>query len=1109
MVLSLKHVLIRLFKAVQVTLVCILSVSLPVQASSYQKTIVVNNSHPNLLQTDFDGKNSGMDYTLSGGGTWDSFASNDVTVNYNVNTLTTSPGPISISNNKLTIKNGNFTFNGDEAAARFTLNNNINNPTTTVDVTGFDLSLTGNTLNLTGGLSESTGSLYGALFETTNSAVGVGSVSNNNLNLTSPGLSEAKVPNLIGGAIRTNMTDRSLDTTNTVTGNTVTVNAKPNDVVKSDIVGGQSVTSIDGFDGVTSYVVKNTVDSNIVNLQKGTFDGKITGGLATLSNTTTKVQDGSLQGNVSHNQVNITGGTYEGAIIIGGRASLEGDAHGFSNNSSISVNNNKVTISGGQLTDTLVIGGASTYDYSNDIMTGAITNNTIEISGDTVLQGGTTLVGGYTNGNNSVTNNTLSIKKKGLTAFGVDGFTNYEFDNLDTASAGDTYLTVTHGNGHNNPFFDQYESVRLQNSAVNVDSATFSWTAPTAPLNMGLGQNVALLKTTSFGLSGTIANNETQTDIVNGSDTYSYKIVQTNNAVYLLHSGLTTTGDWNQNVSMTAADFSGGDVAMTVGGTLTAASIWVTGNELASATLKAPTLDVTSQSTTMILNGTSADQVTFTTINVGDGQTLSKSGSGFYGFSTMNIAGSGAVTSLDAMSASNTVNLTGGASPVFDTINLGDGSTLTVSGGSYGFNTFNVYGNADTLTGDLNGAGKNVNFYLSDTTAPNATALTVTGAADLTDSNVKVGITGSSSPLKKEDQVILVDAASGITGVPANQTGVGMHGLLLAYDFDLSVVGSQLLATVTKAGLTEESKAFLEGRASSLAALSQGSDFVTQQAMESAINAATAREDKSFALFTAFGGGKSRYETGSHVDVTGFNALVGLSHAVSIFNADFVLASFVEYGTGSYNSYNSFASGRLKGSGDTDYMGIGAMGRWLGKNNTYIDASLRGGKVSTDFKGNVFFADRAATYDYDTFYFGGHFGMGYLMDASDDFKLDLYARYILTRQNGKNVTISSGDRLHFDPSLSSRVRVGARADLFNTDAWRPYIGAALDYEFNGKANATAYGMHWDAPSLKGASGVGEVGLTWLRGDWTFGAGLEGYVGQRQGITGNVKVGYQF
>ena len=1090
-------------------LVVYLAGSLPVQAATSYKYVIIDSVHSSLLATDIDPA-SGMDHSLVDGGTFGAFFSNDTQVDYFIPTLVTDSGALNITDNKLTIKNGSdFVFNGNAAAARITLNN-YNYSSQAVDTSAFYLNLQNNKLDLLGGLKESTGSLYGALFEGNNSAVGNSAVDSNELNLTANGFSEAATPNLVGGAIKIEMTNRTFDTDGNISNNKVTIEALPDDPVKSDIFGGQFLTTTSGFyDSSATYAVNSNVIGNKVILKNGTFNGTVTAGDATLSNTTNTALYGSLNGTVSSNMITIDGGTYDGSVLIGGRAALEGTERGFEANSSITLNNNKILINGGTFQDALIIGAAATYEYTNQIMNGAMSNNKIEILGTPDLTGAT-LIGAYSNNANTKSGNTLSVLSKGLTAFGVDGFDTYQF-NVSDAVSGDTYLTVTNGNGHNNDFFTNYEK-SVQNSAIDLTGVNFSWSdISSRPTGLELGKSVTLLKeTSSLGLTGTIANQGEQTNLTEGSVTYSYKVIQNGNAVNLLHNGINTSGDFSGAVNLSAPDYAGGDLFLQVGGTLTAPSITVANSSQATASLTVGTLDVTAQDTTLSLDGTSPDQIQFDTIDVQNGQAFTKSGSGFYSFNTLNIDGSATQFSgLDAMNAANTVNLTGGAAPNFGTINLGNGSTLTVNGGSYDFNTLNVYGKDATLPGDLNANGKQLNFYLSDSTAANDTALNVTGAADISASQIKVGITGGDSPLDKGEQVVLVDAASGLSGEPASQKGVGMHGLLLTYDFDLSVAGNQLLATVTKAGLSEESKAFLEGRAAALSAVSDGADFAAEQAMQSAASAATAREDKSLALFTAFGGGKSRYKTGSHVDVTGFNAAVGLSHAVSIFKADFILASFLEYGTGSYDSHNSFESGSLKGSGDTDFWGLGVLIRYFAPYNTYMDVSLRGGQVSTDFKGNVFFADQAATYDYRSWYYGGHFGLGYLLQASDDFHLDLYARYLLTGQQGKNVTISSGDKIHFSESFSSRVRTGLKMNFFTTDALRPYVGAALDYEFDGKANATAYHMRWDAPSLEGASGVGEAGLSWVRGDWTFGIGAEGYVGQRQGIRGNVQVGYQF
>lgn len=1053
------------------------------------------------------GDASGQSYTINSGTEWEAGATNDITIYYSTNTPVTTPGPIQLDHNTLTFTNGPFSFTGDQAAARVTLENSGSSAS---DASGFDLSLLNNTVSLTTEIKPSTGSIYGALFQTQNSAPGVGIVDSNEVKLTTNAKSENAAPNLIGGAIIINADTRNITSQSNVTNNQVTVNiTTASNPVANNIFGGQAKANLSGN---KTFNLTSTVDGNSVTLTNGKFSGVSTGGAAIVN--TDEIRTATLQGDVQNNLVTAAGGTYNNAVLIGGHAAVEGKGLSSSSSLPITVHDNAVTLTGGTFNDTLIIGGATTKTDGNKNIEGAISNNTVTVGGTASLNGKTTLVGGYTTGTNSVTNNTLVLQTSGHSVYGVDKFNNYQFA-VAGSNANETFLTVRHGNGHNQDYFLNYENT-VRNGALDLTNANIVWKDNTLPedgrpANLQVGQSVTLINQTGYeGTTGTIANNGVQEDIVSGTETYSYKLVQNDNTVRLLHNGFATTGNWTQDVIATAGEFAGGDTFTTIGGTLTANQVSVASNASARATLTANTLDVSAQNTTLTLTNTNADEVKFNTITVGDGYALNVSGNGLYSFDNMTIDGAGSVTALDAFSATNNVTLTGGATPNFSQVHIGSGSTLSISGGTYTFDELSVYGNGATLTGDLNANGKKLNFYLADTTTTADTALTVSGNADITDSTVKVGITGTSSPLRKDDQVVLVDAASAITGEPVNKTGVGMQGLFLVYDFDVDVQGNQLIATVTKAGLNEESKSFLEGRAASLGLISgQGADFVTDQAMDNALQAAAIQQTNRLALFSAFGGGKSRYETGSHVDVDGFNAVVGLSHNVSIFSADFMLASFVEYGRGSYNSYNTFSTGELNGSGDTDYMGLGAMGRWLGKDNTYIEGSLRGGHVSTDFKAHVFFANQDASYDYGSFYYGAHVGMGYIYDALGDSTLDFYAKYLFTQQQAKNVTISSGDRLRFSDATSSRARVGVEANLAASASWQPRLGVAYDYEFNGKANASAYGMSWDAPSLKGGTGVGHVSLAYLTGNWIFDLGAEGYMGQREGFVGNFQIGYKF
>ena len=1087
-------------------------------AATNTQTISAITSQAGIKTT--DANFTGATYSMSGSGDKDALAVNNITINYNGSAADglSTQSAISMQDNTLTISGGEMGFAGDNMAARVKLNNASGG--NAADLSGFNFSLQNNTLTLRAKVGSSSGeengNLYGALFAAVNSGVGNTDVTGNAIVVDTAAQISGYTPSLTGGAMSMSSTSVDLVSSGVVASNTVTVNASSANKFNSSITGGTLTVGISEESTHKNYNITADVNGNQVNLASGKFSGTITGGRATVS-TGAEYNTVTFGGDVQNNQVNISGGTYEESTFIGGNALISGSGLGAGSNPSISVHDNSITVTGGKFTDTIFVGGMTAKKaFNTQDITGSITGNTVEISGTPTFNGSLYIFGGYTPGDNTISGNTLSLKTGGIVAYGVDYFDTYKFD-VSAANAGDTYLSVRRGNGHNNSLFAQYENY-VKNSAIDLSGVTFSWKDTSLPedgrpSSLGVGQSITLLTETSgLGLKGTIANDGEELFTTVGGNDYYYKVLQIGNSVELLHSGINAGGDWTADVSLTAGANAGEDVFMHVdSGTITAGSISATSTGAAAATLTAQTLDVTAQDTALTLNGTTGDKVNFTTINVAN-HNLTKSGSGFYGFTTMNITGTGAVNSVDAMGGTaSTVSLASAAH--FDTVNIGSGSTLNVTGAAYTFDNFNVYGTG-TLSGDLNAANKNVNFFLADTTAAGDTVLNVTGTANVTDSVIKVGINGASSPLNKDDQVVLLQAGT-LTGTPASMTGVGMTGLL-AYDFDLSIVGSQLVATVTKAGLTQESKAFLEGRAASIGLVGQGADFLAETGITSASNAAW--NQGGLAMFTAFGGGKSRLESGSHVDMRAGNALVGLSREVSIFKADFVVASYAEYGKGRYDSYNDFSFGSVKGSGDTEYGGIGALARWYGQDGSYVEGSLHSGVTSTDFKGAVFFADQYAKYDFKSWYYGGHFGVGHRwnlfedvedFDEEDAIQIDGSVKYFLNHQEAKDVTLSTGDSIRFHDANSSRLRVGAKANFFASRVWRPYIGAAYDHEFAGEAKASAYHTRIDAPSLGGDTWTGEIGLSFVKKGFTAGIGAEGFTGTRRGWSGNVNVGFVF
>ena len=112
---------------------------------------------------------------------------------------------------------------------------------------------------------------------------------------------------------------------------------------------------------------------------------------------------------------------------------------------------------------------------------------------------------------------------------------------------------------------------------------------------------------------------------------------------------------------------------------------------------------------------------------------------------------------------------------------------------------------------------------------------------------------------------------------------------------------------------------------------------------------------------------------------------------------------------------------------------------------------------------------------------------------------------------GYNTDIAN-DPYHFDDIDSHRTKVGARLNYTENKQYTPYIGVAWEHEFSGSARGSVYGYSLDDNSLKGDTGVAEIGVTFsptADSAWKIDANLQGYAGQREGVAGNLVVNYLF
>ena len=185
-----------------------------------------------------------------------------------------------------------------------------------------------------------------------------------------------------------------------------------------------------------------------------------------------------------------------------------------------------------------------------------------------------------------------------------------------------------------------------------------------------------------------------------------------------------------------------------------------------------------------------------------------------------------------------------------------------------------------------------------------------------------------------------------------------------------------------------------------------------------------------------------------------------------------------------------------------------------GPGHFHAEASARLGVLNNDYD-NDDMRDafgRRASYDSDSAYYGLHVGAGYVWNLSDKADLDLYARYLWTHQDSDSLSLSTGERLHFDSVDSHRLRLGARFAYTANEYVRPYIGAAWEQEFDGETRATTNGFDIDRPDLEGSTGMGELGITLTPSATipvSLDLGVQGYVGKREGVSGTIQLQWKF
>ena len=453
------------------------------------------------------------------------------------------------------------------------------------------------------------------------------------------------------------------------------------------------------------------------------------------------------------------------------------------------------------------------------------------------------------------------------------------------------------------------------------------------------------------------------------------------------------------------------------------------------------------------------------------------------------------------------------------------GKSTTIYGGKSGGNGKDVV-TGNTLNLHTKGLeAKNVmnfenyNFYLQEDTINGDTILTLTnaGGTDISGSNVNVGLEGSASALQSGDKVSLLTNANGINAVGVTY-GKLQQGVSIEYEFitGLSADGKSIVATVAggdSGKTTEQAKSPVETQIAAAAFVNSGADTVAGSGITNAVQVAGGG---SAEMFGASGGGNMRYKSGSYSDMRGYNLALGFAKAIQNNAGKLTYGPLLEYGWGSYTSH--LDSG-IRADGNTKYYGIGMIVRQDNNSGLYYEGSVRYGRMDSDYaSGDLIGAGGSKVYaDYDSSssYYGAHVGIGKIKKLNETTKADIYAKLLYTHQSGDSVTLGgegNGEVYDFDAVNSTRARIGARLSKDVNANGTCYAGLAYEYEFDGEATATVKGLSTPSPSIKGSSGMLELGYIIQNKDVNAPAvdiGLQGWSGKKQGFSGNINFIWKF
>ncbi len=381
--------------------------------------------------------------------------------------------------------------------------------------------------------------------------------------------------------------------------------------------------------------------------------------------------------------------------------------------------------------------------------------------------------------------------------------------------------------------------------------------------------------------------------------------------------------------------------------------------------------------------------------------------------------------------------------------------------------------------------------------------------------------------VKSQMTVTLISKANGtlLLAPESLQNRVTYGGLSNVYDHIYSLdANNQKLDLTIKRGVGAQQKAVFEAALAGVAPVVRSQDVIHDMVYRMEPNGDLTSSDMLTGNIEA---GKFKSYTGSYVSNTNFGLSVGVGRNS---NDEFYYGAFLDAGFGSYETYNEAARGlEVKGGGDNMHIGVGAFAKWaFGANlDSTFYTTARVGYSKLDFwadsyKNGNFLRREVDSSDFklSRIYFGltgeaAHRLGSYWYDGS----FDAFARLSYLGVTSDDVKLPRED-FTVDATHSLTARVGFRYTETLNEAWTSYISAAFEREFLGESSGTnnkqGYALtdYITAPTMKGNSGVGEIGFTYdtkntQDGGFVINFKLLGSVGTNRGWGGGFDLKYRF